>query len=151
MGAGSMRRTLVKGKPLGWTSDKWATPPDVVAGLESEFGAFDLDPCCERHTAKAPTFYVTSGLELPWFGHVFLNPPYSKPGPWLARAVRAAKEEGATVVALLPVRTDTKWFHELVWGVAEIRFIRGRIRWIGWAGTPIPSPKNPSMFAIYRP
>lgn len=138
-------------RPPNWTSDKWATPLEFVRQLEMEFGQFDLDPCCEEHTAKASTFYVEDGLTRPWFGNVFLNPPYSKPRPWLERAYVATHDEDATVVALLPVRTDTRWFHEAVLGRAELRFIQGRIHWIGWAGTPIPSPKDPSMLAIFWP
>lgn len=138
------------GRPADWNSDKWATPPDIISRLEREFGAFDLDPCCEEHTAKAPTFYTEGGLDKPWFGRVFLNPPYSNPRPWLDRAI-AAKADGCTVVALLPAATDTRWFHEAVAGHAEVRFLRGRIKWLGWEGTPIGSPKSPTIVAIYRP
>jgi phage N-6-adenine-methyltransferase len=136
-------------RPDDWSSDKWATPPELVQQLEEEFGAFDLDPCCEPHTAKAPTFYTEGGLERPWFGRVFLNPPYSNPRPWLERAIKA-KQNGHTVVALLPACTDTKWFHDAVLGHAEIRFLRGRVKWLGWEGTPIGSPKSGTILAIYR-
>lgn len=137
--------------PEGWSSDKWATPPEFVRELEKEFGAFDLDPCCEEHTAKAPTFYTSMGLEQPWFGRVWLNPPYSNPQPWLGRAQQATStSEAQLVVALLPGATDTCWFHELVLPYAEVRFIRGRIRFYGWMGTPIGGPRWPSILAIYR-
>lgn len=136
-------------KPNWWTSDHWSTPPELVRELEREFGTFDLDPCCRAETAKAPTYYTAQddGLKQRWFGKVWLNPPYSKPAPWLRKA---AEREADLTVSLLPVRTDTKWFHELVLGNAEIRFLRGRIKWIGWQGTPIPNPKEPSMLAIYK-
>lgn len=140
---------LVTPRPPDWSSDKWATPPELVRDLEAEFGAFDLDPCCEEHTAKAATFYTDGGLEKPWFGRVFLNPPYSNPRPWLDRAIQAMRD-GCTVVAVLPASTDTRWFHETVIGHAEIRFLRGRVRWLGWSGTPIGSPKSPTIIAIYR-
>ena len=140
-------------KPEWWTTDHWSTPPEIVRGLEAEFGAFTLDPCCTAITAKAPTFYTpeTDGLSKPWSGNVFLNPPYSKPGPWLRKA-REETESGRArlVVALLPVSTDTRWFHDYVRDVAELRFVRGRIKFFGWMGTPIGSPKQPSMLAIYR-
>ena len=140
-------------KPEWWSSDHWSTPPEVVRALEAEFGPFDTDPCCRAETAKAPTFYTPEldGLSRPWCGNVFLNPPYSKPAPWLAKAIAETTSGAARIViALLPVRTDTRWFHSLVLGHAELRFIKGRIKWIGWQGTPIPSPKDPSLFAIYR-
>lgn len=143
-----------KSEPDWWSSDHWETPNSVVRALEEEFGRFDLDPCCREETAKASCFFTEAddGLEREWFGRVWLNPPYSKPGPWLEKALRETEAGRARlVVALLPVRTDTQWFHSLVKNRAEIRFIQGRIKWIGWQGTPIPSPKDPSMVAIYRP
>lgn len=140
-------------KPSWWSSDHWSTPPDFVRALEQQFGKFDLDPCCRAETAKASRFFTeeTNGLSRPWCGRVFLNPPYSKPAPWLAKAHREIGLGNAEiVVALLPVRTDTKWFHQLVLERAQIQFVRGRIKWFGWQGTPIPNPKDPSMLAIYR-
>lgn len=145
---------MLQTKPPWWTSDHWATPPELIAGLEAEFGAFDLDPCCRAETAKAPRFYTEAddGLSKPWYGRVFVNPPFSKPRPWLEKAITETTAGNAElVVALLPVKSDTRWWHDTVLGVAEMRFIKGRIRWIGWQGTPIPQPiPQPSMFAIYR-
>jgi hypothetical protein len=93
---------------------------------------------------------MDDGLSQPWFGNVFLNPPYSKPAPWLAKAIQETTAGTARlVVALLPVRTDTRWFHAFVKGHSQVRFIEGRIKWIGWEGTPIPSPKSPNMLALY--
>lgn len=143
----------VAGKPEGWTSDQWSTPWPVVHDLEREFGSFDLDPCCMEATAKAPVFYTPreDGLSREWRGRVFMNPPYSKPVPWLEKAIAETTEGRADlVVALIPVSTDTRWFHRLVKDHAELRFIQGRVRFIGWQGTPIQAPKAPSMFAIYR-
>lgn len=145
--------TQRKARPKWWNSDCWATPREIVDTLEQEFGRFDLDPCCHRSTAKARRFYTAAddGLAKPWRGRVFLNPPYSKPGPWLEKARREVADGRAElVVALVPASVDTRWFHEQVQGHAEVRFRRGRIRFIGWQGTPIGSPKQPSMFAIYR-
>lgn len=140
-------------KPENWTSDCWATPLEIVQKLEKEFGVFDLDPCCYPNTAKAKKFYTPAedGLSQPWLGRVFLNPPYSKPAPWLQKALSETACGNATlVVALLPVSTDTKWFHRFVKDRAQVRFIQGRVRFLGWQGTPIPAPKRPSMFAVYR-
>jgi phage N-6-adenine-methyltransferase len=139
-------------KPAGWTSDCWGTPPEMVREMEAEFGPFELDPCATPETAKAPKFYTVfdNGLLLPWRGRVWLNPPYSDPTPWLQRAV-AAQEDGCLVVALLPASTDANWFHDLVLPNAEVRFIRQRVRFIGWRGTPIPSPIAPNLWAIFHP
>jgi phage N-6-adenine-methyltransferase len=140
-------------RPDWWSSDHWATPWPIVRALEAEFGEFNLDPCCRKENAKARRFYTleNNGLAQQWFGRVFMNPPYSKPGPWLEKAIMETQPGHALiVVALLPVRTDTRWFHTLVKDRAEVRFIQGRIKWIGWQGTPIPQPKDPNMLAIYR-
>jgi phage N-6-adenine-methyltransferase len=141
------------GKPEWWNSDHWATPPEMVRELEREFGSFDLDPCCVPDTAKAVRYYTEAddGLAKPWFGRVFLNPPYSKPAPWLEKAIAETSAGRADlVVALLPASTDTRWFHTLVKDRAEIRFIQGRVRFYGWQRTPITAPKAPSIYAIYR-
>lgn len=143
----------VAGRPEGWDSDQWATPWPIVRDLEREFGFFDLDPCAQPATAKAPKFFTPAddGLSLPWFGKVFMNPPYSMPGAWCKKAHEEVTSGLAElVVALIPASTDTRWFHEWVKERAQIRFVRGRVRFLGWEGTPIPAPKAPSIIAIYR-
>lgn len=140
-------------KPPWWNTDCWATPPALVSTLEAEFGKFDLDPCCRAETAKASRFYTETddGLKQPWFGKVFMNPPYSNPAPWVRKAVEVTQSGAADLVcALLPVCTETRWFHAFVQGIAEVRFIKGRIRFLGWEGVPSPSPRAPSMLAIYH-
>lgn len=140
-------------RPADWTSDDWSTPPEIVQEYAAEFGGFDVDPCCTPSTAKAPFFYTKAddGLKQPWAGRVWINPPYSDPTPWVQRAYEATKQgECDLVVMLLPAATDTGWFHDWVLEKAELRFRRGRIRFHGWQGTPIGSPKTPSIIAIYR-
>lgn len=128
-------------RPPWWTSDEWGTPPEFVAALEAEFGPFALDPCARAETAKAPLYYTIEddGLAQPWDGHVFVNPPYSAPGPWVAKAI-AESDRGTVSLLLLPAATDVGWFHDLVLPHCNVRFIRGRLRFLGWAGTPIGSP-----------
>lgn len=148
-----MQKRRDKPRPDDWSADNWETPPEVVHELEKEFGRFEIDPCAQAHTAKAPRFYTIAdnGLRQSWDGRVFLNPPYSNPLPWVQRAARqTANGNCPLVVALLPCCFDTKWFHEWVLPFAELRFIRGRIRFLGWQGTPIGSPRNPNFYAIYR-
>jgi phage N-6-adenine-methyltransferase len=143
----------VSERPEFWTSDEWSTPLDEVSRLAAEFGPFDVDVCARAETAKAPRFFTKAddGLSQEWRGRVWLNPPYSDPAPWLRKAIReTAAGRADVVVALLPASTDTGWFHDLVKHRAEVRFRRGRIKFLGWMGTPIGSPKAGSMFAIYR-
>jgi len=130
-------------QPDWWTSDEWATPPAFVEALEAEFGRFDLDPCAREATAKAEYFYTLAddGLAQAWFGQVFVNPPYSKPGPWVEKAIAETRRDPSIRVRLLlPAATDVGWFHDLVLVHANVRFIRGRLRFLGWHGRPVGSP-----------
>jgi phage N-6-adenine-methyltransferase len=136
-----------------WTPDHWETPWEVVYALEAEFGPFELDPCATPRTAKAPRFFTEAddGLRLRWApARTFCNPPYSSVAEWLQQA-RVAAAEGSLVVCLLPARTDRDWFHDLVLPFAEVRFIRGRQRFIGRDGTTVGRPFFASMLAVYRP
>jgi hypothetical protein len=95
----------------------WATPPVLFDRLNTEFH-FDCDPC--------PLGSTANGLAMAWTGkRVYCNPPY---GPGIAEWLHAGRD-AELAVFLLPARTDTKWFHDIVLPCAsEIRFIRGRVR-----------------------
>jgi len=106
----------------------WGTPQDLFDDLHAEF-AFTLDPCATPETAKCPNFFTpeTDGLSQPWSDSVFMNPPYGREiGKWMAKAYAEA-QGGATVVCLVPARTDTAWWHDYAMK-GEIRFLRGRLK-----------------------
>ena len=134
-----------------WNNDNWSTPWRVVRALELEFGPFHLDPCADPDTAKAPKFYTAEqdGLRQKWEGRVFCNPPYSDKPAWIRKA-RASAEAGALVVMLLPARTDSAWFHDLVLGHAEVRFLRRRVVFEGGPGRT-KRPLDGSLLAILGP
>lgn len=118
-------------------SDRWATPPDVYAALDREFG-FNFDPCPLDGDGDG-----LAQLFCEWRGkRVFCNPPYGPGiGEWLKRG-----HEANLAVFLIPARTDTRWFHELVLPFArEVRFIKGRLKF-GGAKNSAPFP---SMVVIY--
>lgn len=119
-------------------SDDWATPPAFYAQLDQEF-AFTFDPC--------PLHSEVDALSLSWNGSVFINPPYSNIRAFLEKGL-AELEIGHchTLVYLVPARTDTRWFHDLVYGRAELRFIKGRLRF----GDGKNSAPFPSMLAIFK-
>ena len=129
--------------------DDWATPQWLFAQLDAEFG-FTLDPCATRENATCARFFTKDedGLARPWTGSVFLNPPYGRPlSRWIEKAYESARA-GATVACLLPARTDTAWFHDLVLPHArQIRFFRGRLR---FAGATHSAP-FPSLLVVFRP
>jgi phage N-6-adenine-methyltransferase len=130
-------------------SEEWATPPHFFAALETEFG-FTLDPCATCHNAKCRKFFTKAdnGLAHDWGSHtVFCNPPYGRNiGKW-ARKCYLAALAGATVVLLVHSRTDTRFFHDWIYGKAELRFVRGRLKF----GDGAQSAPFPSLVAIYRP
>lgn len=116
-------------------SVEWETPWPLFRFISNDFGPFTFDPAATRENAKT-TNYLTEGdaqhgLVAPWHGSVWLNPPYGKTlGAWVEKARNEAKvlPRHASVTALLPVRADTRWWHEHVLGVADwIGFIQGRI------------------------
>ena len=128
-------------------TDKWETPQDFFDKLDDEFN-FTLDVCALPENAKCSNYYTPEqdGLAMPWKGVCWCNPPYGRQiGQWVRRALFASVS-GATVVMLLPARTDTRWFHEYIYGKAEIRFIRGRLK---FGGVDNAAP-FPSMVVIYR-
>lgn len=128
--------------------DDWETPHDFFKELNEEFN-FTLDPCCTNETAKCIKHYTPkeNGLIQDWNGEVvYCNPPYSRKHQrkWIEKCYNESKH--ATIVMLLPARTDTIAFHKYIYGKAEIRFIKGRLKFVG-ANSSAPFP---SMIVIFR-
>lgn len=129
------------------THQAWETPAALLEALASVFKRFDLDPCAARRSrnrvnARVHFTHEDDGLTLPWHGVVFVNPPYGRTlGLWVAKARREVEEGRArTVVALLPARPDTAYWHEHVAGRAVVYFLRGRLRFSdGEQAAPFPS------------
>jgi len=158
----------MKGQNLGsglFTSDsmEWETPPDLFKFYDDIYH-FTLDVCASPINAKCDRYYTLKdgSLAAPWHGEVcWMNPPYgSEIVDWVRKAARQSKG-GATIVALLPARTDNEWWHEWVAPYAHIDFLRGRVPFIkpdwlptrkkdGTIKTPTGAP-FPSAVAIYRP
>ena len=120
---------------------EWETPQELFDELDKEF-RFTLDVCASPHNAKCKMFLVDGfpdALAVPWEGVCWMNPPYGRNiGQWIQKAYIASKN-GATVVCLLPSRTDTRWWHNYCMK-GEIRFIRGRLKFGGSkTGAPFPS------------
>lgn len=130
-------------------TDEWPTPQWLFDALDREFG-FTLDPCSTDENAKCQKHFTRSqnGLLQSWAGEtVFMNPPYGEQiGKWMAKANAAAREESATVVCLVPARTDTKWWHAFAMK-HEIRLFRGRLRF----GEATASAPFPSAIVVMRP
>lgn len=127
--------------------DEWLTPPSLVKLL----GDFDLDPCApaQRPWDTAGLHYSVhdNGLAMPWFGRVWLNPPYGRQmAEWVARL--ADHGDG---IALVFARTDTEAFHEIVWPKASaLLFLRGRLHFHHVSGErAIHNSGAPSVLVAY--
>lgn len=128
--------------------DDWETPKDLYESLNNEFH-FNLDPCCSKDTAKCSSFYTIEddGLCKRWEGNVFMNPPY---GRQIVNWIKKAKEEsnnGATVVCLVPARTDTKWWHNYCMKSTEIRLLTRRLTFEGANN----KATFPAAIIVFRP
>lgn len=144
-----MNKALLSSKKMDY-----CTPQKFFETLNEEF-SFALDAAATAKNAKCKTYYTpeTDGLSSPWNtagGAVFCNPPYGREiGKWVRKAYEEA-QRGTTVVLLIPARTDTTYFHNYIYGKAEIRFIRGRLRFTDEDGNAYAAAPFPSMVVIYR-
>ena len=135
-------------KELMFSSAKceWETPQDLFDKLNQEF-KFTLDVCALPENAKCDQFYTPEddGLLQPWNGVCWMNPPYGRTiRHWVEKAYTSSLM-GATVVCLLPARTDTRWFHDFC-TKGEIRFIKGRLKFGGHKN----NAPFPSMIVIFK-
>lgn len=129
-------------------SDIWETPQDFFDKLNSEFN-FGTDVCAIAGNAKCDNFYTPeqNGLKQEWKGNCWMNPPYGRDiGTWMDKAYNSARKNGATVVCLVPARTDTKWWH--TYSVrGEITYLKGRLKF----GDGKNAAPFPSAVIVFRP
>ena len=126
------------------STPEWATPQDFFDELDAELG-FTLDVCATPENAKCERYFTAEddGLAQSWSGEVcWMNPPYGRViGDWMRKAYQEA-QNSATVVCLVPARTDTAWWWDTAMKVWPdgIRFVRGRLKFGGTdTGAPFPS------------
>lgn len=128
-------------------TDEWATPQAFFDELDAEFH-FDLDVCALPENAKCRRYYSPEddGLSRTWRGVCWMNPPYGREiFAWVKKAFLQSIG-GATVVCLVPARTDTSWWHKYCIR-GEIRFVKGRLKFGGQDN----SAPFPSAVVIFRP
>lgn len=126
-------------------TDLWATPQDFFDKLNAAY-RFDLDVCATHDNAKCARYFTKDddGLKQQWCGSVWMNPPYGREiGVWMRKAHESSLQ-GATVVCLVPARTDTVWWHD--WAMrGSITFIRGRLKF----GDALNSAPFPSALVVF--
>ena len=128
-------------------SKTWSTPKSLFETLNAEF-SFDIDVCAIKENAKCDRYFSPNdnGLLQEWGGICWMNPPYGREiKNWVAKAYLESKR-GATVVCLLPARSDTAWFHDYCSKAAEIRFVKGRLHF----SESKNSAPFPSMIVIFK-
>ena len=130
-------------------TDLWATPQDFFDKYDTVFH-FETDVCALPENAKCKRFFTPEmdGLKQEWTGVCWMNPPYGRQiSKWVQKAYESARDNLATVVCLLPARTDTRWFHDYILPHAEVQFIKGRIKF-GGAKENAPFP---NMLVTFYP
>lgn len=126
---------------------EWPTPTGVFQALNTRYH-FDLDACATRENAKCERYFSLEqdALRQEWTGTVWANPPYGRElGRWLKKAYESS-QQGATVVCLVPARTDSHWWHAYCMK-GNIFFIRGRLRF----GDAQNSAPFPSAVVVFEP
>lgn len=132
------------------TRTNWQTP-DSFLELVRQVGSIGLDPCTTEDNPTGAAHYfdeADDGLVHTWgdMGLIYVNPPYGREiGPWVARMAEEGSM-GEEIVALVPARTDTKWFG-YVTTADEICFLRGRLKFKGAKDCA----KFPSCVAYWGP
>ena len=130
----------------------WETPIDIFNELNSEF-KFTLDPCASDTNHKCDKYYTEAddGLSKSWKDeNVFVNPPYGRElSKWVEKCYKESIESDGKIVMLIPARTDTKYFHKYIYHKSEIRFLKGRIKFLQ-NGEVLNSAPFPSMVVIYH-
>lgn len=137
-------------------NNAWSTPRSFFNEINKEFN-FTLDPCCTEKSATCSKYFTpeTDGLIQSWENErCFVNPPYGRQiGKWVKKCFDE-RNNAELIVMLIPSRTDTSYFHNWIYGFAEIRFIRGRLKFVD---LDVPEEERklspapfPSMLVIFR-
>ena len=127
-------------------TDNWATPQDLFDAWDAVYN-FEVDVCASEENAKCKSYYTKEqdGLAQDWSNkRCWMNPPYGREiGKWMKKAYEAG-QQGATVVCLVPARTDTAWWHDYA-AKGAVYFLRGRLKF-GNAKNSAPFPSAVVVF-----
>jgi phage N-6-adenine-methyltransferase len=141
-------RTITKGM-MSSNTDLWETPQALFDKYNEQYN-FNLDVCALPVNAKCEKYFTPEidGLKQEWEGVCWMNPPYGREiGKWVKKAYNEA-QKGNTIVALLPARTDTKWFHDWIYMMYGVKYelLKGRLKF----GNSKNSAPFPSMVVVFK-
>lgn len=142
-------------------SKEWYTPAVYVRAVQAVLGCIDVDPasCVLANTSiQAKTFFTKeqNGLLQPWFGKVFLNPPYGRYGEtrqtgeaqiWIEKLFdEYTKGNVEEAILLVQAEIYKRWFEPL-WNY-PLCFPNGRIAFWNAQGQKGRSP-HASAFVYF--
>lgn len=141
------------------TGVEWYTPPQYIELAREVMGEIDLDPASNKQaqkTIQAKQFYTKAdnGLDKPWRGRVWLNPPYMQPdiSNFMDKMVEEVRLENTSQAIMLTHNyTDTTWFHTGVSVATAICFTRGRISFMNADRSTAGPPTCGQAFFYFGP
>jgi len=116
----------------------WRTPKAVVTLVQNIYGGtIKTDPCASQDPGYhfASTNLTTQGLEFPWDGTCYINPPYGRP---ISKWVEYGSSQSCPQIWLVPARVDTRWWRKLMSYTAIFAIKDGRLKF--------DDGKNPAPF-----
>ena len=145
-------RTSIKETARSNKTDCWYTPPSIVELIIQVLGEINLDPCADdgRHIPAGQHYtFADNGLEQPWCGKVYMNPPYSHPGVWMKK-LQLEFETGNVdeAIALVPAATDTNWLSPVL-KTQPVCFWKGRIKFLGQDYKPKSSARQSHVLVYW--
>lgn len=129
-------------------TDEWYTPPHVFKALDCSFEGDVASPGAAVTPWIPASYFVTAcSLEKPWYGFVWMNPPFGRRNglvPWLKKFF-----DHANGIALVPDRTSAPWWQEFAPKAEQILFVAPKLKFIGQDGMPGKSPaQGTSLLAV---
>jgi ParB family chromosome partitioning protein len=157
-GAERSRRHRKLAKKRGRSArDEWFTPAPVIELAREVMGSIDLDPCsCAEANliVGAARFYTLAddGLRQPWFGKIWMNPPFSQINDFVAKLLDELTAGRVTEAIMLTHNsTDAAWFQQAARRASAVCFPASRIRFVSPHGRAATSPPQGSAILYYGP
>lgn len=120
-----------------YIENNYKTPPELYQKALKKFGLkfFTLDTCCSDKNIPAMYYYYggkKNGLTEEWLNFSWCNPPFNECKKWIEKAYQENQERDIAIAMLIPVRTETKYWHDYILHnpKVEIEFLRKGYRFL---------------------